>query len=175
VLVSGRSSQWKAEFSSTPFLSENEIFTVLSSGAVAAGGSRFVNRDRSLVNQGEAASLILHSMDFSKDVQSKTGFQFDVEEAVDTQAATSIFRPQNLSENIAAPKVVLKRKVGRNMSFSFGSTVGVGSRNLREVNAEYKLSPGMSALGVWNNIEGVNTRESRTSFGLDLKLDQKFK
>ncbi len=175
VLVSGRSSQWKAEFSSTPYLRENEIFTVLSSGSVATGGSRFVNRDRSLVNQGEAASLILHSMDFSKDVQSKTGFQFDVEEAVDTQAATSIFRPQNLSENMAAPKVVLKRSLGRNTSLSFGSTVGVGSRNLKEVNAEYKLSPGMSALGVWNNIEGVNTRESRTSFGLDLKFDKKFK
>lgn len=175
VLVSGRASQWKAEFSSTPYLRENEIFTVLSSGSVASGGSRFVNRDRSLVNQGEAASLILHSLDFSKDVQSKTGFQFDVEEAVDTQAATSIFRPQNLSENMAAPKVVLKRSLGRNTSLSFGSTVGVGSRNLKEVNAEYKLSPGMSALGVWNNIEGVNTRESRTSFGLDLRFDQKFK
>lgn len=175
VTVSGSSSQWKAEFSSTPYLRENEIFTVLSSGSLATGGSRFNTRDRSLVNQGEAASLILHSMDFSKDVQSKTGFQFDVEEAVDTQAATSVFRPQNLSENMAAPKVVLKRNVGKNTSLSFGSTVGVGSRNVKEINAEYKLSPGMSALGVWNNIEGVNTRESRTSFGLDLKFDKKFK
>jgi hypothetical protein len=176
VLAYGRSSQWKAEFSSTPYLKENEILAVLSSGGMSSPDSnRFATRDRSLVSQGEAASLILHSMDFGKDVQSKTGFQFDVEEAVDTQTATSIFRPQNLSENMAAPKVVLKRSVGRNMSVSFGSTVGVGSRNQKEVNAEYKLVPGVSMLGVWNNIEGVNTRESRTSFGLDLKFNRRFK
>ncbi|MBU6153488.1 MAG: translocation/assembly module TamB domain-containing protein [Bdellovibrionales bacterium] len=175
VSVFGRASQWKAEFSSTPFLKENEIFAVLSSGAVGTQAGRFTTRDRTFVSQGEAASLILHSMDFSKDVQDKTGFQFDVEEAVDFQAANSIFRPQNLSDNIAAPKVVLKRNVGRNVSLSFGSTVGVGSRNQREVNAEYKLTPGVSMLGVWNNIEGVNTRESRTSFGLDLKFNRRFK
>ncbi len=175
VLASGRSSQWKLEFSSTPFLPENEIFSVLSSGSASSDAGRFQSRDRSLVSQGEAASLILHSMDFSKDVQKKTGFQFDVQEAVDSQAATSIFRPQNLSENMAAPKLVLKRKVGRNWSFSFGSTVGIGSRSQREVNAEYKVSGGVSMMGVWNNIEEANTRETRTSFGLDLKFNRRFK
>ncbi|NDG85407.1 MAG: hypothetical protein EBX52_10290 [Proteobacteria bacterium] len=176
ILAYGRATQWKAEFTSTPYLKENEIFSVLSSGGVSTSdSSRFATRDRSYVSQGEAASLILHSMDFSKDVQTKTGFQFDVQEAVDSQNASSIFRPQNLSENIAAPKVVLRRSVGRNMSVSFGSTVGVGSSNQKEVKAEYKLVPGVSMLGVWNNIEGVNTRESRTSFGLDLKFDRRFK
>ena len=114
-------------------------------------------------------------MDFSKDVQKKTGFQFDVQEAIDNQTAASIFRPQNLSENIAAPKLVLKRSLGRNLSFSFGSTVGIGSRSLREVNAEYKVSSGMSMMGVWNNIEEANSRETRTSFGLDLKFNRRFK
>ncbi len=180
VLAYGRASKWKAEFSSTPYLKENDIFAVLSSGGVGTGtgsseGSRFAVRDRSYVSQGEAASLILHSMDFGKDVQSKTGFRFDVEEAIDTQTAASVFRPQNLSENVASPKVVIKRSVGKNISLSFGSTVGVGSRNLREMNAEYKLVPGMSMLGVWNTIEAVNTRESRTSFGLDLKFNRRFK
>ena len=175
VLASGRSTQWKLEFSSTPFLPENEIFSVLSSGSASGDAGRFQFRDRSLVNQGEAASLILHSMDFSKDVQKKTGFQFDVQEAIDNQAAASIFRPQNLSENIAAPKLVLKRSLGRNLSFSFGSTVGIGSRSLREVNAEYKVSTGVSMMGVWNNIEEANSRETRTSFGLDLKFNRRFK
>ncbi len=175
VLASGKSTQWKLEFSSTPFLQENEIFSVLSSGSASGDAGRFQFRDRSLVNQGEAASLILHSMDFSKDVQKKTGFQFDVQEAIDNQTAASIFRPQNLAENMAAPKLVLKRSLGRNLSFSFGSTVGIGSRSLREVNAEYKVSSGMSMMGVWNNIEEANSRETRTSFGLDLKFNRRFK
>lgn len=125
------------------------------------------------MNQGEAASLVLHSLDFGKDVQNKTGFQFDVEEAVDTQSAKSIFTPQG--DSVAAPKLVIKRQVGRKIGVSFGSTVGVGSQVQREVNAEYKLNNSVSALGVWNNIEEANTRETRTSFGLDFKWNKKFK
>ncbi len=175
VLAYGKANGWKAEFSSAPFLPESEIFSLLASGYASSDASRFKARDRSYVSQGEAASLILHSMDFSKDVQSRTGFQFDVEEAVDSSSANSIFRPQSLSDNIASPKLVIKRQVGRNISVSFGSTVGVGSENQKEVNAEYKLTPSLSALGVWNNIEEVNTKDTRTSFGLDLKFKRRFR
>ena len=175
VLAFGRSSSWKAEFNSTPYLSEGEIFSLLASGLTTTENGRFRTRDRSYVNQGEAASLVLHSMDFGKDVQSKTGFQFDVEEAVDMQSANSIFRPQSSADNVAAPKLVIKRQVGRKIGLAFGSTVGVGNQVQREVNAEYKLSNSVSVLGVWNNIEEANTRETRTSFGLDLKLNRRFK
>lgn len=175
LLASGRLSDWKVEFHSTPFLSENDIYSLLSSGQTTAEGGRFRVRDRTMVNQGEAASLILHSLEVSKDMQSKTGFQFDVEEAVDQQSAASIFKPQTLTENVAAPKLVIKRKVGRKFDLSFGSTVGVGSQVVREVNAEYKVTPSTSVQGVWNAIEGVNTRESRTSYGVDIKVNKKFK
>ncbi len=176
LLAYGRASSWKPEFSSTPFLPESEIFSLLASGYTAASeASRYKTRDRSLVSQGEAASLILHSMDFSKDVQSRTGLQFDVEEAVDSQYANSVFRPQNLSDNMASPKLVIKRQLGKNLVLGVGSTVGVGSENQKEVNMEYKLTPGASALGVWNNIEEMDTRETRTSFGLDLKFHRRFK
>ncbi len=175
VLAYGKSDSWKAEFTSTPYLSQNDIFSLLASGSTSSDGSRFRSMDRSYVNQGEAASLVLHSLEFGKDVQSKTGFQFDVEEAVDSQSASSIFSPQNRSSNVAAPKLVLKRQVGRKIGISIGSTVGVGNQVQREVNAEYLLGNSVSVQGVWNNFEEVNTRETRTSFGLDLKLNKRFK
>ena len=179
ILAYGRASQYKAEFSSTPFLPVNDIYMLLASGTTIAESNRFrANRDKSFVNQGEAASLILHSLDFSKDVQNKTGLQFDVEEAIDTQSASSIFSPQALGENVAAPKLVIKRSLGRNLGLSFGSTVGVGNQAQKELKAEYKITNGFSLLGVWNNIEEqstVNTPESRTSYGLDVKLNKKFK
>jgi hypothetical protein len=61
------------------------------------------------------------------------------------------------------------------MFFSLGSTVGVGSENQKEVNAEYKLTPGVSALGVWNDTEEVGSTGTQTSFGLDLKFNKRFK
>lgn len=175
VLAFGRADKWKAEFSSTPYLAEADIFSLLTSGLTATESGRFRSRDRTYVSQGEAASLILHSLDFSRDVQSRTGFQFDVEEAIDNQMANSIFRPQTQDQNVAAPKLVIKRNLGRKFNLSFGSTVGVGNQNQREVNAEYRLTSGVSLRGVWNNIEEVNIRETRTSFGFDLKFNRKFK
>ncbi|MBS1959655.1 MAG: translocation/assembly module TamB domain-containing protein [Bdellovibrionales bacterium] len=175
VLAFGRADSWKAEFSSTPYLAESEIFSLLASGLTSAENSRFKSRDRTYVNQGEAASLILHSMDFSRDVQNRTGLQFDVAEAVDYQSANSIFKPQSVGENVAAPKLVIKRKLGAKVDLSFGSTVGVGNQNQKEVSAEYSITPGMSVLGVWNNIEDATAREERTSFGMDLKFNKKFK
>ena len=175
VLAYGRSDSWKAEVSSTPFLPDSDIYSLLASGLTTTDNSRFKNRDRSYLNQGEAASVILHSLDFSKDVQSKTGLQFDVEEAVDTQTATSVFSPQSVGTNVAAPKVVIKRSLGSNVVLSFGSTVGVGSENQKEVSAEYGVTRGMSFLGVWNNTEEEDTRDTRTSYGVDIKFKKKFK
>ncbi len=174
VLANGRTNSWKAEFSSSPFLPENDIYSLLASGLTSGENSRYKLRDRSYVSQGEAASLILHSLDFSKDVQNKTGLQFEVEEAIDQQYASSIFRPQTIGENVASPKVVIKRPVGK-VVFAFGSTVGVGTENERDVSAEYGLTKGMSVLGVWSDISEQDTRDTRTSFGLDLKFNKKFK
>ena len=176
VLAYGRSSSWKAEFSSTPFLPESDIFSLLASGSTNSNNSRFQTRDRSYVNQGEAASLVLHSLDFGKDIQSKTGLQFDVEEAVDSQSASSIFSPQNLAANVAAPKLVLKRQFGDNWVLSYGNTVGVGHNVQREGTVGYKFNrSNVSILGVYNNTEDPDTRENITSFGLDLKFNQRFK
>jgi translocation and assembly module TamB len=175
LLASGRSDRWRAEFSSTPYLPENEIYSLLTSGVTTSDVGRFRVRDRSYVNQGEAASLILHSMDFSQDVQRKTGLQFDVEEGYDRQSVSSIFRPQTLQDNVASPKLVVKRSLGRRINLSLGSTVGVGTEIVREANAEYKVTPAFSLLGVWNAFEGVNTQQTRTSYGLDFRINSKFK
>jgi len=176
VLAYGRSSSWKPEFSSTPYLPEGEIFSLLASGSLNSNVSRFQNRDRSYVNQGEAASLVLHSLDFGKDIQSKTGLQFDVEEAVDTQSANSIFSPQNLAANVAAPKLVLKRQFGDNWVLSYGNTVGVGNNVQREGTVGYKFNrSNFSILGVYNNTDDPNTRDNITSFGMDLKFNRRFK
>jgi hypothetical protein len=51
----------------------------------------------------------------------------------------------------------------------------VGTNNQKQVNAEYHLTPGLSVIGVWDNYETVDTQDNRTSYGLDLKLEKRFK
>jgi hypothetical protein len=54
--------------------------------------------------------------------------------------------------------------------------VGIGTNNQREVNAELHLTPGFSLLGVWDNFETLDTESrNRNSYGLDIKLQKRFK
>jgi translocation and assembly module TamB len=181
--TSGTADRFKVELSSNPVLPEPEILSLLAMGRTLEESQRLRAGSTSGVQQSEAASLILQSLDFNRDVREKTGFQVGVGEAFDTQAGQSIFRPQGDIESAIAPKIVLKRQIGKRVDVSVGSTVGSGTTNQREVNADFYVSPNVSVRGVWNFFEGSTSQDtstttlqqSRTSYGVDLKLQKRFK
>ena len=179
--TSGTADRFKVELSSNPVLPEPEILSLLAMGRTLEESQRLRAGNTSGVQQSEAASLILHSLDFNRDVREKTGFQLGVSEAVDTTSGSSIFRPQGDVESSVAPKIVLKRQIGKRIDVSVGSTVGSGTTNQKEVNADFFISPSVSLRGVWNYSEGSTAQEStvlqqsRTSYGVDLKLQKRFK
>ncbi|MBU6374443.1 MAG: translocation/assembly module TamB domain-containing protein [Bdellovibrionales bacterium] len=179
--TSGTADRFKVELSSNPVLPEAEILSLLAMGRTLEESQRLRAGNTSGVQQSEAASLILNSLDFNRDVREKTGFQVGVSEAVDTASGSSIFRPQGDVESSVAPKIVLKRQIGKRIDVSLGSTVGSGTTNQKEVNADFYISPSVSLRGVWNYSEGSTAQEStilqqsRTSYGVDLKLQKRFK
>lgn len=174
--ASGRMSDWKVDLTSNPSLARSEIVSLLALGVTSDDMQKLRTEDQSALQQGEAASLILHSLDFNRDVKDKTGFQLHVEEAIDTQSAKSAFRRQNEVETgAAAPKIVIRRQVVKDVDISVGSTVGVGTGSQKEVSAEVKVAPGVSVIGVWNTYEGIHSTEEQTSYGLDLKIQKRFK
>ncbi len=181
--TSGTADRFKVELSSNPVLPEPEILSLLAMGRTLEESQRLRAGSTSGLQQSEAASLILQSLDFNRDVREKTGFQVGVGEAFDTQAGQSIFRPQGDVESNIAPKIVLKRQIGKRVDVSVGSTVGSGTTNQREVNADFYVSPNVSVRGVWNFFEGSTSQDtstttlqqSRTSYGVDLKLQKRFK
>ncbi|HLE00228.1 MAG TPA: translocation/assembly module TamB domain-containing protein [Bdellovibrionota bacterium] len=172
--ASGRIEKWKIELSSNPVMPESEILSLLALGISPTDVKKLGASDRSVVEQGEAASLLLHSLDFNREVQSKTGFQIQLGESLDSQTGTSIARPQLQSESSAAPKIVIKKQIGTNLDLSYGSTVGIGTNNRKEVNAEYRVTPGFSLIGVWDNYETVDAQEKK-SYGMDFKWQKRFK
>ena len=172
----GRMSEWKIDLSSDPALPQSEIVSLLALGYTSEDLENLGSEDRTVIQQGEAASLLLHSLDFNREVENKTGFQIQVGEAVDTQSGRSIFRPQADTENpAAAPKIVIKRQVVKDVDISVGSTVGVGTSSQREVSAEVRIAPGISVIGVWNTFEGIENQDEQTSYGVDLKFQKRFK
>ena len=173
--ASGRMEDWKVELSSEPALSEGDILSLLAIGLTSKEMNKFQSEDQAVIQQGEAASLLLNSLEFNKDVQARTGFEIQVEKSENPNEARSLFRRQTETDATLAPKIVIKRKIGKRVDVSVGSTVGVGNSTEKEVNAEVHVTPGFSVIGVWNNFEGARTQEEQTSYGVDLKFQKRFK
>lgn len=175
--VSGRMLAPKIELSSNPALSESEILSLLALGITSTDTRRMSANERSRFEQGEAASLILNSLDFNREVQNQTGFSVQLDEAVNSQQGQSAFRAQSQTDSGTAPKIVIRRQVGKNLELSGASTVGVGSTSQKEVNATVKVNNALSVIGVWQSYEtqDTQTQQNRDSFGLDLKVQRRFK
>jgi hypothetical protein len=173
--VNGPYGSLKPELSSTPAMSESDILSLLTIGMTTNDTKRLSSSDLAAVEQGEAASLLLNSLDFNREVANKTGLQLQLDESINPYVGASVFKPQTAGETSVAPKIVIRKQLTHNVDVSYGSTVGVGSGSEREVNVEVKMTPGASLIGVWDNYESLDTGDRQTSYGVDFKLQKRFK
>jgi hypothetical protein len=180
IFTSGRLSQWNLELNSTPALPENEILSLLAIGLTSEALSRREAGGGSAFQQSDAASLLLHSLNFNRDIRKRTGLEIGVEETSTPQVVSpTLSSQQQPVQSSTSPKIVIKRELGERLDVSVGTTVGVGSNIEREVNAEIRLRPGVSLRGVWNSYGGegpsATELESQTSYGVDLKFQKGFR
>ena len=179
--ASGRLDRYRIDLSSNPVMPEAEILQLLALGVTTDEFKRMRAGDRSVYEQGEAASILLHSLDFNKDMEDKTGIQVKIDEAAPQGVGSSVFRPRSETDATSAPKIVIKRQIiNKKVDLSVGSTVGGAGTQQKEVNAEVHITPGVSVMGVGNFQEssGTGTTENqggKTSYGVDLKLQKRFK
>lgn len=175
--ANGRLNEWSLDLTSNPSLPTGEILSLLSLGFTSEELSRQTSVNRASLSQTEAATVVLNSLNFNKDLQNKTGFEIQVNEAQSSQIGNSVTKPQGTADQFASPKIVIRRRIGDRLSLSVGSTVGVGTNTQREANAEYRLNDNLSFQGVFNAFEqqaaSVSTRQ--TSFGADIKVQRRFK
>jgi hypothetical protein len=175
--ASGRVSKWKLDLTSNPAMAESEILSLLAIGN-SATSSKFANLgvNNTTAQQGEAAELVLESLDFNREVQEKTGLQFQLDEYSNTLQGQSVFS-RSVTETVS-PKIIVKKKLGDKVTLSYGSTVGVDTNRSTEASAEYSLTPGLSVLGIWDTYEFEDLEQrmdSQSSYGFDLKLQKRFK
>jgi autotransporter translocation and assembly factor TamB len=184
LFTSGRLSDYKVEMTSNPVMPEPEILSLLALGMTSSEAKRFSPGDRSVFEQGEAVSTLLHSLDFNRDIESKTGIQIQLDESVNPQIGASAFRPQSQVDSTTSPRVVLRKPrvieiFRKPVDVSAASTVSSGgtSGTRLEGNAELHLSPGLSAIGVITNQTSgtADTQERSTSYGFDMKWQARFK
>lgn len=178
--ASGRPNKFKIDLTSNPAMNESEIISLLALGNLSSDATKRIagiSSDRSAVQQGQAASLLLQSMDFNREVEEKTGFEVQLNEYENTVQGQSIFS-RSAGESMVAPKIVVKRRIGDRVTLSYGSTVGVDVNKQTEANAELRVSPGFSVIGVWDTYDFNDLqqkRDSQSSYGFDFRLQKRFK
>lgn len=175
--ISGKKSNWKADLTSRPSLPESEILSLLVLGSTRTELDQLRTGDRTYVQRSDAASLLLHSLQFNQSIQESTGFEVSISEANMSAYGNSAFTPQGSGGSLsAAPKVVIRRPFGKKLDLSVGSTLGFGSLRQNDVNAEYRLSPGFSVQGAYSYTEDTAGRAyQQNSLGIDLKLQTRFR
>lgn len=184
MFASGRLTNIKFEFTSHPAMPENEILSLLAIGLSSMDTKKLSAVDQSTVQQNEAASLVLHSLDFNRDLEDKTGFQVQLDEGINTRQGVSAFQPQSQGNSIMSPQITIRRKlVGDRLSLSAGKTVGVGSNQMTQMVLDYTVNQHISVMGVYNNYTtGGSTgtldnlqNPNNNSLGMDIKLQKRFK
>jgi hypothetical protein len=168
----------RIELTSNPAMQESEILSLLAMGLTSNDARRLNANDLSAVQQGEAASLVLHSLDFNRDLEDKTGFQVRLDESVNRLQGVSAFRPQAQGDAAAAPQITIRRKLGDRLSLSAGSTVGTGTNKSNQINLDLSVDRDVSISGVFNNYGtygATDTQPTQNSLGVDLKFQKRFK
>lgn len=178
--ATGRLEKMKIEFSAIPAMQESEILSLLAMGLTSSDAKKLSATDLNAVQQGEAASLVLHSLDFNRDLEDKTGFQVRLDESVNPMQGVSAFRPQTQVDSAAAPQITIRRKLGERVSLSAGSTVGVGTNKSNQVNLDFSVNRDLSVTGVYNSYGTTGSAADaqniqQNSVGFDVKFQKRFK
>jgi hypothetical protein len=174
--ISGRLDKMKAELTANPTMSEPDILSLLTVGLTSTDTKKYAASSRSALDSSEAASLVLNSLDFNREVQTKTGFQVQLDQSINSQVGQSVIKPQVGGDSNIAPRIVIRKQINEKFGVGVGTTVGVGTSSNREVNGEYKLNPTISVLGVWDDYTSSDPdTPSETSVGMDLKFQKRFK
>ncbi len=187
--ATGRKNDMKIEMTASPAMPEAEIFSLLALGLTSSDAKKLSSTDLGLIQQGEAASLVLHSLEFNRELEDRTGLQVRVDESINQQQGVSAFRTPGQNDSNAAPQITVKKKFGDRFSVSAGSTVGFGSSRSNQLNLDYAVNPELSINGLLNNYgsnasvlnnglsSSTDTQSTQTeaSFGLDLKFLTRFR
>lgn len=170
--VSGNLENMKIDLSSNPAMTQSEIFSLLLQGGTNLEGRKFTGSERSTFEAGDIASIVLHQWDVARDIKAKTGFEFDIDESVNSKLGNSVLRGG--AGAYQGPKLSVRRRIGKKLQLSGRTSVGSGAQE-QTFQADLQVTPNFSVIGVMDNLGGVSQSVNPFSFGFDLKLQRKFK
>ena len=167
LLVQGTKSNLTIKTSSSPPLSEPDIFTLLALGVTSTKLDQTYSANQQQQTGYEIGSAIISQTGIDRQLKERLGVNFQFGTSFDT------------TKNVSVPKITISRNIRKKLDASFSRTLG--DQNVNEARLQYSINNNVSAIGSWQAKEaqeGSNTRfnEKETEIlGVDLEFKREFK
>lgn len=171
LLVQGPSKNLVVKTTSTPPLSEQDIFSLLALGVTSSKLDQSFSSNAQQQQTGyEIGSAIISQSGIDRQFREKLGVTFQFGSYFDS------------TKNITVPKITLSRNIRKKLDASFSRTLG--EQNVNEARLQYSINNNVSAIGSWQAKEvqegtgGAGSRFNQKEteiLGIDLEYKREFK
>lgn len=164
------------DFSSDPFLSQQDIFSLLTIGVTSEKSQVNVGQGASLATSG-IGNILMEQFNINRELDNtlglKVNFLSDVKNDENPlEGRTSSSASGNKSRTFT--KIKLQKKVLKNVDISVSSTIGGDVGGNQEMNIMYKINNELSVEGIYEKTSEQEI-EDDSSMGIDFKYRKTFK
>ena len=174
--VYGMASDPQLSVSADPFLSQEDIFSLLTLGFTSEISDELEEKDlRSATTLG-IGTLLFDQLLKNQGLSSNLGLKLSVLPEFEEDESSLLKGKSGVSDSGSsryktATKIKLEKKISRSVDLSLSSTVGGSAEQKQEMNVNYNMLKNVSLEGVYEiNSGGEDEYQEPTSFGVDVKI-----
>lgn len=172
ILIDGTVSNLKTELSSTPYLSKEDILSLLAIGMTQEQSKVLTENERESLTSVGIGSIIADHLRLGKELNDMFGLRFAVLPEVIEENSSYLNEYSEIETQRrlrSTTKIQLKKKISDKIDVSFSSTVGGSSTPEQEMNLNYNIKRDIKLEGIYERRSTKEDQENPGSIGLDFK------
>lgn len=178
--VSGVANKATVKLKSSPPLSEENIFSLLTLGVTNDLSKNLDDEEANSLKTVGLGTFIFDQLKLTEGLNENFGIRLSLTPELQEDDA-NLLKHQSSDTSLAAKKIKsstklrLEKKLGKKVGISFSSTLGGETEQKQEMNIDYKINEKISVQGVYELKSGEeSTGEGDDSAGADLKYQWSF-
>jgi len=179
--VSGEAKKPEIVLTSDPYLSQEDILSLLTIGVTGEMSKDLKAEERSSLTALGLGTLLMDQLSFDKGLNSSLGLKVTVspefrEDETSLIQGKSAVSTNSTSKVKSATKIKIRKKLAKKVNLSVSSTVGGSLEQTQEMNINFNLT---NKLSIEGGVEVRSTEQSSslapTSVGVDVKYKGSFR
>jgi len=168
--VFGDLSNVKLNLSSSPPLSQNDIFSLVTFGYTQSMTDNLTDGAKNSLATMGVGSFIFEQLRLTKGLSNGLGIRFNLSTDIKQEDETINSKVGSVtSENRSLTKFQIKKSLNEKTELMFSNTVGAENDQTQETNINYNINKNVSIDGVYETkSNNADTLNKSSSFGVDL-------